>query len=223
MKQQVLKGMSGHGGVRKGAGRPLKKDRKGQPHLARPLIKRTTPIHINWHLNKKLKSINIRTKDFFKLFRLAVKTARKKGLHIIHYSLMDNHIHLIVEAPTNKLLSTALQSFALSLSKLVKNRMNGDIKRLWNDRYFMRLLLSPREVKIALEYVLKNPHKKFKTLTIFDGYSSILAMGKALRKKLFPSLNFKESENLRRRFETMSEEILRPPKSYLLMKALEIS
>ena len=222
MKQQVLKGMSGHGGVRKGAGRPSNPKRKGQPHFARPLIKRATPIHINWHLNKKLKDLNIRTKDFFKLFRHAVKTARKKGLHIIHYSLMDNHIHLIVEATTNKLLSTALQSFALSLSKLVKNRMNGSIKRLWDDRYFMRLLLSPREVKIALEYVLKNPHKKFKTSTIFDGYSSILAMKKALRKKIFPNLFFEESENLRRRFEVMSEEILKPPKSYLLKKVLEI-
>ena len=79
MKQQLLKGLNGHGGTRKGAGRPLKIKRKGLPHLARPLIKRTTPIHINWHLKESLKSINIRTKDFFKLFRLAVLKARKKG------------------------------------------------------------------------------------------------------------------------------------------------
>jgi len=134
---------------------------------------------------------------------------------------MHNHLHLIIEAQSNEELSRSLQSFALSLSKLVKNRINGKIRGLWNDRYFMRLLLSPREIKIALEYVLKNPHKKLKTLTIFDGYSSILAMGPVLRKKLFPNINFKESENLRRRFEAIGDEILRPPTSYLLKKALE--
>jgi len=52
--------------------------------------------------------------------RLAVITARKNGLKIIHYSLMHNHLHLIIEAKTNEELSRSLQRFALSLSKLVK-------------------------------------------------------------------------------------------------------
>ena len=101
--------------------------------------------------------------------------------------------------------------------------MNGRIRRLWNDRYFMRLLLSPREIKIALEYVLKNPHKKLKTATVFDGYSSILAINTSLLKKLFPDLFFEESKNLLERFEAIRVDILRPPTSYLLKKALDVS
>jgi len=32
------------------------------------------------------------------------------------------------------------------------------------------LLPSPREIKIALQYVLKNPQKKFKNPTVMDLY-----------------------------------------------------
>lgn len=222
MKQQILKTKNTHGGVRKGAGRPLKANRKGLPHLARPLIEKTSAVHVSWQLKETLITLNISTKDFFELFRLAVMTAKKKGLKIIHYSIMENHLHLIVEAQSSEELSRSLQSFALSLSKLVKNRFNGSLANLWNDRYFMQLLLSQREIKTALQVVLKNPQTKLKKTTAFDKYSSILAMNSALRKNLFPDQSFDESESLLKRFEAIKKEILSPATSSLLKKVLGI-
>ncbi|HLE11399.1 MAG: hypothetical protein A2504_17270 [Bdellovibrionales bacterium RIFOXYD12_FULL_39_22] len=216
--QLQLKGTSGHGGSRIGSGRP--KSSKFISHVERPRIKRNMAIHVNLHLKETLTSINLRTKDFFKLFRQAVKSARRRGLRIVHYSLMHNHLHLIVEAASNKELSKGMQSFALSLSKLVNHRVNAHIKKLWQDRYWMRLLPSPREIKIALQYVLKNPQKKFKNPTVMDLYSSVLAMSVDIIEKLFPDLKFKPPPDLVDRFNPLKKEILHRPTSYLLKQAL---
>ena len=216
--QLQLKGTSGHGGSRVGSGRP--KNSKFISHVERPHIKRNMAIHVNLHLKETLTSINLRTKDFFKLFRQAVKTARGRGLRIVHYSLMHNHLHLIIEAASNEELSKGMQSFALSLSKLVSNRVNARIKKLWRDRYWMRLLPSPREIKIALQYVLKNPQKKFSSPTVMDLYSSVLAMSVDVIEKLFPDLRFNPPPDLIARFNPLKEEILHRPTSYLLKQVL---
>jgi len=216
--QLQLKGTSGHGGSRVGSGRP--KNSKFISHVERPHIKRNMAIHVNLHLKETLTSINLRTKDFFKLFRQAVKTARGRGLRIVHYSLMHNHLHLIIEAASNEELSKGMQSFALSLSKLVNYRVNARIKKLWQDRYWMRLLPSPREIKIALQYVLKNPQKKFSSPTVMDLYSSVLAMSVDVIEKLFPDLRFNPPPDLIARFNPLKEEILHRPTSYLLKQVL---
>ena len=216
--QLQLKGTSGHGGSRVGSGRP--KNSKFISHVERPHIKRNMAIHVNLHLKETLTSINLRTKNFFKLFRQAVKTARGRGLRIVHYSLMHNHLHLIIEAASNEELSKGMQSFALSLSKLVSNRVNARIKKLWRDRYWMRLLPSPREIKIALQYVLKNPQKKFSSPTVMDLYSSVLAMSVDVIEKLFPDLRFNPPPDLIARFNPLKEEILHRPTSYLLKQVL---
>ena len=216
--QLQLKGTSGHGGSRVGSGRP--KNSKFISHVERPHIKRNMAIHVNLHLKETLTSINLRTKDFFKLFRQAVKTARGRGLRIVHYSLMHNHLHLIIEAASNEELSKGMQSFALSLSKLVNYRVSGRIKKLWQDRYWMRLLSSPREIKIALQYVLKNPQKKFSSPTVMDLYSSVLTMSVDVIEKLFPDLRFNPPPDLIARFNPLKEEILHRPTSYLLKQVL---
>jgi len=216
--QLQLKGTSGHGGSRVGSGRP--KNSKFISHVERPHIKRNMAIHVNLHLKETLTSINLRTKDFFKLFRQAVKTARGRGLRIVHYSLMHNHLHLIIEAASNEELSKGMQSFALSLSKLVNYRVSARIKKLWRDRYWMRLLPSPREIKIALQYVLKNPQKKFSSPTVMDLYSSVLAMSVDVIEKLFPDLRFNPPPDLIARFNPLKEEILHRPTSYLLKQVL---
>ncbi|OFZ55535.1 MAG: hypothetical protein A2328_02220 [Bdellovibrionales bacterium RIFOXYB2_FULL_36_6] len=133
---------------------------------------------------------------------------------------MHNHLHLIIEAASNEELSKGMQSFALSLSKLVSNRVNARIKKLWRDRYWMRLLPSPREIKIALQYVLKNPQKKFSSPTVMDLYSSVLAMSVDVIEKLFPDLRFNPPPDLIARFNPLKEEILHRPTSYLLKQVL---
>ena len=205
-EQLKFKGMSGHGGARKGAGRP--RTSHFISHVARPTIKRDTAVHVNLHLSRSLKSLNLRSKEFFALFRHAVKTARLKGLKIVHYSIMHNHLHLLVEAGSNQELSKGMQSFALSFNKLVANRVNARIKHLWQDRYFMRLLLSPREIKTALTYIIRNPQKKFHRSNMLDWYSSSLALVSDA-----PSA-------LGQRFALLASEILNVPKGYLLRKTL---
>jgi REP element-mobilizing transposase RayT len=89
------------------------------------------------------------------LERAFARGAQHLGLRVIHYSIQTNHLHLIVEADDRRALSRGMQGLlvrvARALNKLL--RRSGSV---FGDRYHARALLTPREVRTALVYVLQN-------------------------------------------------------------------
>jgi putative transposase len=78
-----------------------------------------------------------------------------KFVRIVEYSVMSNHLHLLVEAVSASALARGMQSVSIRLAK----RLNALLKRsgrVLADRYHCRALRSPREVRRALVYVLNN-------------------------------------------------------------------
>lgn len=74
---------------------------------------------------------------------------------VVHYDVMRNHVHLVVEAPGREALSRGIQGLATRLAR----RLNTLAKRsgpLFADRYHAHILRTPREVRHALAYVLNN-------------------------------------------------------------------
>lgn len=77
----------------------------------------------------------------------------------MHYSLLGNHAHLIVEAQDQHALGRGMMAIGSRLA-LAVNRVMGRTKgRVVADRYHARLLRTPREVRNALRYVLLNARK----------------------------------------------------------------
>src|SRR5262249_46093857 len=77
------------------------------------------------------------------------------GMRLVHYSAQTNHIHLLCEAADRLSLSRGLQSLCVRIARALNHlwRRAGSV---FDDRYHDRILRSPREVKIALAYVLHN-------------------------------------------------------------------
>jgi putative transposase len=141
-----------HGGRRLGAGR---RNRSGlQGHGARPRLSTREPLHVTLRLSGGLPTL--RRKDLFRCLREAVRTARQKGFGVVHFSILSNHIHLIMEAGAPGLAVTRpLQSLATSFAK----RLNALLKRkgkVFADRYHVRALKTPTETRNAIQYVLAN-------------------------------------------------------------------
>jgi len=81
------------------------------------------------------------------------KGCARKGFRLVHYSLQGNHAHFIVEAQDREALGRGMMAIGTRLARAV-NRALGRSGRVLSDRYHVRLLPTPREVRNALRYVL---------------------------------------------------------------------
>jgi hypothetical protein len=82
----------------------------------------------------------------------------RKQFRLVHYSIQDDHTHLIVEASGAFALGRGMKSLA-SLFAFAVNRALGRTGRVLADRYHLRVLKCPRQVRNAIAYVLLNARK----------------------------------------------------------------
>ena len=142
------------GGVRKGAGRKPKGERAGVPHLTRAVLKPRFPVHVTWRMEKGVWSLRTR-RCFGPMKRAMYSGAVKNGFRLVHYAVMGNHVHLIVEAQDRVKLATGMQGMGVRIAKAL-NRVMGRSGRVIGDRYHAHVLKTPSEVKRARSYLLTN-------------------------------------------------------------------
>jgi REP element-mobilizing transposase RayT len=194
------------GGRRSGAGRKRIKS-KGVAHRERETVNKRTPLHVNFKYVK-----NVRNKETLKTLRLAIQNARRHGLRVLHYSFQPNHVHLIIEANDNSILTRGMRSLTNTFAKKLNHG------RIQVERYHLHVLRTPRESRNAIHYVLFNQQKHEKgTRSTVDDYSSVLCL--------------KEGIDLVRKFAVAKKMVLRigkvhwepdPALSYLARKAIEL-
>jgi len=179
------------GGTRKGAGRPKRKPSEGRSserHMVRPKLLASQPVHVVLRATSDVGSLRC-----FEAFE-AVREARlctlrlEDAFRIVHFSIQRNHIHMIVEARDRRALWKGMQVFGISCAKQLNAAigvLRGKRRRgsVFTDRYYARILKTPREVRNCLSYVLNNwRHHKIahaewlgQEWTKVDPFSSALA------------------------------------------------
>ena len=144
------------GGVRAGAGRP-KTTEETVPHSTRPRHAARHPVHVTIRLRKGLP--RLRRRGEYRVLEGAFRAARERfGMRVVHYSVLSNHVHLIVEARDRRAISRGMQGLAIRIAKRL-NRFWDRTGRVFAERYHERFLRTPREVRNALAYVLHNARK----------------------------------------------------------------
>jgi hypothetical protein len=96
-----------------------------------------------------------RDKLLFFAIRSAIALGHKTDFRVIHFSIQSNHMHLIVEAYDQRALSLGMQSLGHRMAHAV-HRALGTAGSVLADRYHAHALLTPREARAALVYVLQN-------------------------------------------------------------------
>jgi REP element-mobilizing transposase RayT len=150
------------GGRRPGAGRK-RIHSPGVAHRRREKVHSRHPLHVNFRLKTSL-----RNKQGLKLLKRAISNSRTHGLKVIHFSLQSNHVHLILEATSNAILTKGMRSLTITFAKgLARGRLQVE-------RYHLHVLKSLRETRNAIHYVLFNEqkHRGMKKAYIND-YSSL--------------------------------------------------
>ncbi len=141
----------GKGGWRPNAGR--KKERGSISHDARPDFAPRYPQHIT--LRTVEGAPNVAADWLQKHIRRAIRESHKPDFRIAEYNVLNNHLHLVVEAAGKRSLSLGMQGFEIRVAK----RLNAALKRtgkLFAHRYHARILTTPTQVRNTLRYVLLN-------------------------------------------------------------------
>jgi putative transposase len=106
-----------------------------------------------------------------KAFAESIAGAEQHGLRLVHFSVQSTHLHFIVEARDARSLSRGMKGLLVRIARGL-NRLWRRIGSVFADRFHARTLRTPREVRNALAYVLKNAHKHGCCRDGVDPYSS---------------------------------------------------
>jgi len=157
------------GGKRRGAGRPRKDGLQGPgvSHVVRPVLAHRFPVHVTW----KVESWSLRSRrGFSALSRAMWKASDRFGFRLVHYSVMSNHMHLIVEANDRRALGRGMKGLGVRIAKSL-NRVMGRHGKVLLDRYHAHILRTPTETRRARHYLLDNAHHHYHSIGP-DPYSS---------------------------------------------------
>jgi REP element-mobilizing transposase RayT len=155
------------GGARKGAGRKPSPGKRSVPHRARPKHRASYPLHVTMRTGVR----GLRNQTVFAHVREAIARSSKQAFRVVHYSVQDNHLHLLVEATDKLELTRGMRGLAVRAAQ----RINGALRRrgqVFSERYHARELTRPRAVRNALVYILHNHRKHGVSLAWLDTCSS---------------------------------------------------
>lgn len=166
-QQGLLPFQATHGGRRQGAGRPKRKD-SGVPHRQREALAVRFPVHVTVKLRSGLP--RLRQKGEYAAVRAAFAAGCKGpsrptraggaggAFRLTHYAVLNDHLHLIVEASNRDALSRGLQGLLIRVARGL-NKLWQRRGAVFADRYHDHILRTPRETRNALRYVLGNGKK----------------------------------------------------------------
>lgn len=158
------------GGARKGAGRKRTTRLAPVPHRSRARLAARHPLHVTLRLEAGLASL--RKRSTYAVVREALAAgANCFGLRVVQYSVMSNHLHLVCEAADKCSQGRGIKGVCVRIARAL-NRLWKRSGRVFAERYHVHVLKTPREVRNALGYVLKNATHHRAHFAGLDPYSS---------------------------------------------------
>ncbi|HEY5676516.1 MAG TPA: transposase [Myxococcales bacterium] len=153
MGQLALK-LPKRGGKRPGAGRKPKGRRPLVSHRSRPKFENPAAVQVTLRVAGYV--WNLRSRRCFEIIETCLEKARERfGLRVIEFTVLGNHLHLVVEADGDAALSRGMQGLNIRIAKTLNQLMDRK-GRVFADHYHSRLLRSPTELVNAIAYVLGN-------------------------------------------------------------------
>src|SRR5512140_3255636 len=142
------------GGRRTGAGRKPKGTTPLVSHKARVRFDKPAALHLTLRVGHHV--WNLRSRRCFGVVEQCLADALGRfGLRIIEFTVLGNHLHLVVEADSDVALSRGMQGLGVRIAKAL-NRLMERRGKVFADHYHARILKTPTELVNAIAYVLGN-------------------------------------------------------------------
>jgi REP element-mobilizing transposase RayT len=143
-----------NGGARPGAGRKPKGEKAGVPHRRRREFVKRCPVHVTVKLLPGMARLR-RGREYRALRSAFAAGCDRNGFRLVHYAVMNDHLHLIVEADGAVAFVRGVQGLLIRVARAL-NRVWRRKGKVFGDRYHDHVLATPREVRNAIRYVLNN-------------------------------------------------------------------
>src|SRR5688572_12186165 len=164
--------------VRPGPGRPKGSKTGRVAHRARARIGEKTAVHVTLRLSRKAPGLRAR-RPYAAMKAAFAKFRAGAAFRVVHFAVLGNHVHVIVEADGRRALSAGMKSLCHSISRRINalsvRMAGGEVKRnaggyakakgwigrVFSERYHAHVLATRTEMANALQYVFTNADRHF--------------------------------------------------------------
>ena len=167
-------------------------------HESREGVEKSLPCHVTLPVRREIGSLRKWriVREIEAAFR---KACSRNGFRLVHYSIQDDHAHLLVETDDAERLGCGMKSITARFARAV-NRALGRSGPVLRDRYHREVLETPRQVRHALAYVLLNARRH-----AAKRLAKLRKRGKAVRA--LPKANVLDAASSARWFEGWRSDV----------------
>ncbi|MBC8068181.1 MAG: hypothetical protein IAG13_07595 [Deltaproteobacteria bacterium] len=155
--EQLELRMPTRGGKRAGAGRKRQTPRARVPHVRRPVMRPEHPVQVTLRACAGVPDLRARA-PWVVIVRGLRALRERADFRIVHYSVLSNHLHFVVEADGGDALSSGMTALATRLA-IRLNQLFARKGPMFDHRFHARALTTPRALRVSLQYVLSNLRK----------------------------------------------------------------
>jgi REP element-mobilizing transposase RayT len=102
---------------------------------------------------------SLRTPQVLAIVRGAFRAQRGRfKFRIVEFAVLSNHVHMIVEAKDAEELSAAMKGLLVRIAKAL-NKHWDRAGKVWEDRYWSRVVRKVHELRRLIRYVLQNARR----------------------------------------------------------------
>ena len=141
------------------------------PHEVRPEARGA--LHVVLRIRRGLPGLRT-PRALRRLERAFRKSKEKPGFALLHYSVQQEHLHLVVETESKESLALGMQGLEIRLAKALNALWRRRKGSVFADRYFALALKNIRQIWRTVRYVLSNgrKHGTWTKAGVPDPYSS---------------------------------------------------
>jgi putative transposase len=140
------------------------------PHDTRAKVDPRYPLQVTIRAVPGLPSL--RSARVFGALRRAIARATVDRFRVIHYSIQQDHGHFIVEGDEARRARGGMHGLAIRLALAVNRAFGRRRGKVVGDRYHVRPLTTPRQMRTSMVYVLLNFRKHLNAPAGIDPRSS---------------------------------------------------
>jgi REP element-mobilizing transposase RayT len=108
------------------------------------------------HVTLRLNRFELRNGTVYRVIhRVLALLLDEPGFRVVHISIQNNHLHLLVEADNKRALTRGMQRFSIRTARALGVAL-GHGGKIFPWRYHARQITTPRQARNALAYVLNN-------------------------------------------------------------------
>ena len=131
------------------------------------------PLHITQRVEDDVP--NLRCPLVWQLTREAADRAQAHGVTVLVQTLMADHIHVFLKAPSREQLTDAMKVFFGHIARGI-NKLFGRCGPVFTDRYWSTLCKSVNQAWATVGYILRNPFKGGVLRRHRDGFDRYTAL-----------------------------------------------